>query len=67
MIEVPQSTVEKPLTPIDFVAVLQQCASISEVADYAQRCPLEVRQDDRFARSVAYRLGEIKASKRAAA
>lgn len=63
MIEVPVSTVEKPLTPIDFIAVLAQCSTVSEVADYAQRCPEHVRNDERFTRSVAWRLGEIKERK----
>jgi len=65
MIEVPQSTVAKPLTAVDYCALLAQCASLDEVRDYASRCPLEVRQDERFARAVALRLGEIKERKRA--
>jgi len=66
MVSVPQSTVERPLTAIDYCAVLAQCNSIDEVHQYAERCPLEVRQDDRFARSVAHRLGEIKARRKSA-
>jgi len=60
MIEVPQSTVERPLTAIDFIAVLAQCSTVSEVADYAQRCPEHVRNDERFTRAVARRLAAIK-------
>ena len=60
MIEVPKSTVEKPLTAIDFIAVLAQCSTVSEVADYAQRCPEHVRNDERFTRGVAMRLAIIK-------
>ena len=67
MIDVPQSTVEKPLTAIDYIASLQACSSLSEVQQFASRCPLEVRQDERFGRAVAKLLGEIKASKRAVA
>jgi hypothetical protein len=66
MIEVPQSTVERPLTAIDFIASLQTCSSLSEVQQFSSRCPLEVRQDDRFGRAVARRLGEIKGRKAAA-
>ena len=66
MINVPQSTVEKPLTAIDFIAGLEACLSVSDVADYAQRCPEHVRNDERFARGVAMRLAAIK-DKRAAA
>jgi len=60
MIEVPVSTVERPLTPIDFIAVLQQCSSVADIADYAQRCPEHVRNDERFTRGVAMRLAIIK-------
>lgn len=60
MITVPQSTVEKPLTAIDYIAVLEQCSSVSDVADYAQRCPEHVRNDERFTRGVAMRLAIIK-------
>jgi len=66
VITVPQSTVEKPLTPIDFIAVLEQCSTVPEVADYAQRCPEYVRNDERFTRGVSMRLAAIK-GKRAAA
>ena len=66
MIEVPQSTVQRPLTPIDFIANLQACSSLAEVQQFASLCPLEVRQDERFGRAVAKLLGEIKARKAAA-
>lgn len=66
MITVPQSTVEKPLTAIDFIAVMEQCSTVAEVADYAQRCPEHIRNDERFTKGVSMRLGAIK-SKRAAA
>ena len=64
MVEVPVSTVEKPLTALDYIACLVQCNSIEEVRDYAERCPLEIRQDERFTRSVAWRLAEIRKNRR---
>lgn len=66
MIEVPQSTIERPLTVIDHIAVLQQASTRSEVVDFAQRCPEHVRNEERFTRAVAWRLATIK-GKRAAA
>jgi len=66
VIEVPQSTVQRPLTPIDYIASLQACSNIREVQQFSARCPLEVRQDERFGRAVAKLLGEIKARKVAA-
>jgi len=60
VIEVPQSTVERPLTAIDYLVPLAQCANLDEVCQYAQRCPEHVRNDERFTRAVARRLGEIK-------
>ena len=66
MIEVPVSTVERPLTAIDYLVPLGQCNSITEVRDYAERCPMEIRQDERFTRAVARRLGEIKAARKRA-
>lgn len=65
MIDVPVSTVEKPLTALDFIAVLQQATSLAEVCDFAQRCPEHVRNDKRFTRAVTWRLAEIKERKRA--
>ena len=66
MIDVPQSTVLKPLTPIDYISSLQACSNIREVQQFSARCPLEVRQDERFGRAVAKLLGEIKERKAAA-
>lgn len=60
MIAVPQSTPEKPLTVIDFIAALEQCGSITEVQQYAEQVPLPVRHDERFTRAVAKRLAAIK-------
>lgn len=66
MIKVPQSTIEKPLTVIDFIAALESCSSIAEVAQYGQHMTLKVRQDERFTRAVAKRLLAIKGRKAAA-
>lgn len=65
-IEVPVSTVEKPLTAIDYMLPLEQCGSITEVQQYAARVPLEIRQDERFTKAVANRLAAIKGRKAAA-
>lgn len=66
MIPVPQSTLEKPLTAIDYIAALEQCTSITLVQGFAEQVPVEVRQDDRFTRAVAKRLASIKDRKAAA-
>lgn len=59
---VPQSTLEKPLTAIDYiVAMEQQCSSLSAVQRFAEQVPLTVREDERFTRAVAKRLATIKA------
>ena len=65
MITVPQSTPEKPLTSIDYIARLAECVTAAEVASYAERCPGHVRHDERFTKAVAGRLAAIK-EKRAA-
>lgn len=59
MITVPSSTVEKPLTAIDYIAALEQCASVTDVQRFGEQVPLEVRQDDRFNRAVATKLAAI--------
>lgn len=64
MIPVPISTPEKPLTAIDFAAALEQCSTISEVRDFGERVPIEVRQDERFTKAVALRLAAIKSINR---
>jgi hypothetical protein len=63
LIHVPQSTVERPITVIDYIAQLAQCGTLDEVRQYASAVPLDVRQDDRFNRAVAGRLGEIRGRK----
>lgn len=59
-VQVPQPTIEKPLTAIDYIAVLEQCSTLDEVAWYAQACPEAIRNDERFTRGVAKRLSSIK-------
>lgn len=65
MIPVLKSTVEKPLTAVDYCAALEQCTSITEVKQFAEQVPIEVRQDERFNRAVAGRLAVIKDRKAA--
>lgn len=60
MITVPQSTVAKPLTAIDYIAALDQCISIAQVKRYADKVPLWVRRDERFTKAVAKCLAAIK-------
>lgn len=60
MIAVPQSTPEKPLTAIDYIAGLEQCQSLTDVKNYGELTPLKVRTDERFTRAVAKRLAAIK-------
>lgn len=56
MIPVLQSTVEKPLTAIDYIAALEQCTTVADVQRFGEQVPLAVRQDDRFNRAVATKL-----------
>lgn len=60
VIEVPRSTIEKPLTAIDYCACLDQCINAAEVRSFAERCPVEIRQDERFTKAVAARLHNIR-------
>ena len=59
MIQVPQSTAEKPLTAIDYIAALEQCTSITEVQRFGEQVPIDVRHDDRFTKAVATKLAAI--------
>lgn len=63
MICVPQSTLEKPLTAIDYIAHLEQCSTLGEVSEYAGAVPEGIREDERFARAVSWRLAVLKARK----
>lgn len=66
MITVPQPTVEKPLSVIDYCAALSQCVSVAEVGRFGEACPEWVRADERFTKAVAARLMAIKERKAAA-
>lgn len=66
MITVPQSTVEKPLTAIDYIVFLEQCHTHEDIQQVSAEVPMKVRQDDRFERAVAKRLAAIKQRKAAA-
>lgn len=66
MIPVLKSTIEKPLTAVDYCAGLLLCVTITEVQEFCKQAPLEVRQDERFAKAVKQRL-DVLATRRAAA
>ena len=66
MIPVPHSTVQKPLTWLDYVVCLESSSSLFEIKRFAEQVPVEVRQDERFARAVAKRIAAIKGRKAAA-
>lgn len=66
MINVPVETIEKPLTAIDYCAALQACASVTEVGQFGDQCPMHIRQDERFAKAVAQKLAAIHDRKAAA-
>lgn len=66
MINVPQSTIEKPLTAIDYIAALDGCTTKTEVRRFAEQCPVAVRNDERFTRAVAAKLAAVKSRKAAA-
>jgi hypothetical protein len=61
---IPQSTIAKPLTVIDYIAALEQCIDITQVQRYAEKVPMWVRQDERFPKAVARRLASIKDKRR---
>jgi len=65
-VNVPKSTVEKPLTPIDYIAAMAECSTAREVSIYAERVPLDVRDDERFSRAVLARLDAIREKRRQA-
>lgn len=59
----PVSTIEKPLTAIDYAACLEHCLNIVEVATFSEQLPLAVRMDERYCKAVAKRLAVIAARK----
>lgn len=61
MVSVPQQTVEKPLTPVDYIAAMsEQCKDMPALITFANACPAEVVQDYRFARAFKQQLDSIK-------
>jgi len=61
MIQVPQSTIEKPVTVIDVIAAMSvQCKNMPALIAYANACPQEVVRDERFARAFKQQLDQIK-------
>lgn len=62
MTEVPQSTVAKPLTAVDYIACLELCDNAIEVAQYADRVPLVIWHDRRFVDAVVARLKALRES-----
>jgi hypothetical protein len=61
VITVPQSTVAKPLTPIDFIAAMEeQCRDVGTLTAFANACPPEIVQDERFAKAFKRRLDAIR-------
>jgi hypothetical protein len=64
-VNVPQPSIEKPITVVDYCAGLAECITVAEVARYSAACPDAVRADERFTRAVAGRLAGIKGRKRA--
>lgn len=67
MITVPQPTIEKPITVVDYIAAMyQQCITVADVARFAEQCPSHVREDERFATGVALHLRVIAARRRKA-
>lgn len=59
MIAVPQSTIEKPLTAVDYCACLEHCITLEEVGTFSEQLPEWVRSDERFSKAVAKRLAVI--------
>jgi hypothetical protein len=60
-----QSTVEKPLTAVDYCAALSECDGIREVQIFAERAPLSVQRDERFTRAVANMIKDMRSRKAA--
>lgn len=63
---VPQSTVEKPLTAIDYCAELEKFSSRDDIRQFSEQVPIEVLNDERYSRAVAHRLAAIETQKAAA-
>lgn len=65
-VNVPQPTIEKPLTPIDYIAAMDACISPREISHFSERCPASVRNDERFARAVVAKLQAFKEKRKRA-
>lgn len=63
----PKSTVEKPLTVVDFIAHLEQCYSVGEVLDFGEQLPPAIAADERFIKAQASRCAAIVGADRKAA
>lgn len=60
-ITVPVSTIEKPLTAIDYIAELErQCRNTADVESFRSQVPATVLHDIRFRRAVARKLASIR-------
>ncbi len=62
VIAAPQSTVEHPLTAIDYIALLSQCETLEEVDTYSLQLPLHVLNDERYSKAVAFRKSVLRAT-----
>jgi hypothetical protein len=56
---IPQSTFEKPLTIIDYIAHLAQCHTVSDVLDVGDQLPRSIATDERFIKAQAARCAAI--------
>lgn len=54
--KVPQPTIEKPLTAIDYIAVMNDCTDYRELVGYVKLVPPEIFEDERFVRAFKNRL-----------
>lgn len=59
MRSVRQSTLEKPLTAVDYISDLAALDSLAELAAYAVAIPVHIVGDARFAQAFYDRLKEI--------
>lgn len=66
MIKVPVSTVDRPLTAIDYIAFLSQCHTVSDVLDVGDQLPRDIAADERFIKAQAARCTVIVGRKAAA-
>lgn len=60
------STVDRPLTAIDYIALLEQLHTVAEVLDFGDQLPRNVATDERFIKAQARRCSAIIGRKAAA-